>query len=225
VSKDQYTSYNNPADEGPTAAGYASIPLAWLVPGLGHFLIGERARGIIFFATIHLLFAGGVLIGGMRSIKPAEQPIWTYTQYLAGWPMLVYSKLWDNFSRDYLVRPGMRMEDKTPAEREFENNATQRPGIDGQPAGRIQDTKNFIAAHPLFAFHPKVHDMGSVFCGIAGMLNLLVMFDVLLRVTGSVREDPAQARKKQRDAARGTAPAAGPPAALPPASAPGGQTP
>ena len=34
--------------------------------------------------------------------------------------------------------------------------------------------------------------VGSVYCGIAGMLNLLVMFDVLLRITGSSREMPGK---------------------------------
>jgi hypothetical protein len=43
--------------------------------------------------------------------------------------------------------------------------------------------------------------MGAVYCGIAGMLNLLVMFDVLLRITGSDREDPA--KKKREEAAGG----------------------
>jgi hypothetical protein len=201
VPSDQYSSYNAP-DEGPSVAGYASIPIAWLVPGLGHFLIGERARGIVFFLTIHLLFAGGLLIGGMRSIKPAEQPIWTYTQYLAGWPMLVSNKLWDGFQRNYL--PGTNGS-KSAAEIAFDRDAPPVPDLHGEPKERIQYTKDFIAAHPLFAFHPKVHDMGSVFCGIAGMLNLLVMFDVLLRVTGSVREDPAAARRKMREAAKATA--------------------
>ena len=46
------------------------------------------------------------------------------------------------------------------------------------------------------AYHPKVQDIGAVYCGIAGMLNLLVMFDVLLRITGSVREDPLAMKKK-----------------------------
>ena len=55
-----------------------------------------------------------------------------------------------------------------------------------------------LEKYPAFAFHPKVHDMGAVYCGIAGMLNLLVMFDLLLRVTGSQRQDPAAARRNKR---------------------------
>ena len=74
----------SPENEGPTAVGFLALVLAWLVPGLGHMLIGQRARGLIFFATLHLLFAGGMLIGGIRAINPPEQAIWTYTQMLTG---------------------------------------------------------------------------------------------------------------------------------------------
>ena len=34
-----------PAIEGPTATGYLAIILAWAVPGLRHFLVGEECAG------------------------------------------------------------------------------------------------------------------------------------------------------------------------------------
>jgi hypothetical protein len=199
ASDDRYSSYQSrpPEEEGPSVVGYASLPLAWLVPGLGHIVIGERVRGAIFLVTIHLLFALGLLFGGMRSIKPVEQPIWTYTQYLNGWPMLVANHFWEGFAREYLPPPSGG---KSAREIAFDRDAPPRPDINGQPDDRIKYTTDFIAADPAFAFHPKVHDMGAVYCGISGMLNLLVMFDLLLRVTGSQRQDPAAARRHKRAA-------------------------
>ncbi len=218
ANEDRYSSYQSrpPEDEGPSVVGYASLPLAWLVPGLGHIIIGERVRGAIFLVTIHLLFGLGLLFGGMRSIKPPEQPIWTYTQYLNGWPMLVANYYWQGFSRDFLPPPNGG---KSAAEAEFDRSAPPRPDITGDPKDRIKYTKEFIEKYPAFAFHPKVHDMGAVYCGIAGMLNLLVMFDLLLRVTGSERQDPMAARRNKRAAAAEAAQAA---ASATPPPAPGG---
>jgi len=217
ASDDRYSSYQSrpPEDEGPSVVGYASLPLAWLVPGLGHIVIGERVRGAIFLVTIHLLFALGLLFGGMRSIKPAEQPIWTYTQYLNGWPMLVANHFWEGFARDYLPPANGG---KSAAEQEFDKAAPPRPDITGEPKDRIKYTQEFIEKYPAFAFHPKVHDMGAVYCGIAGMLNLLVMFDLLLRVTGSQRQDPAAARRNKRAAVAAEAAPATPSQVQPPAS-------
>ena len=56
-------------------------------------MIGQRTRGILFLVTIHVLFATGMLLAGIRAISPPDQPIWSYTQLLAGWPTwVVYGK-------------------------------------------------------------------------------------------------------------------------------------
>ena len=178
---DRYAAYNprQPEQEGPGPVGYVALVLAWVAPGLGHFVIGEKARGLILGGTVYLLFAAGLFVGGIRAINPQDQPIWTYTQFLIGWPMLVANH-YEHDSRailDDLLR---------------QHSAFANP----------QEAQQVIAANPLMADHPKVRDLGSVYCGIAGMLNLLVIFDVLLRITGSVREDPEALRRQRRAAAK-----------------------
>jgi hypothetical protein len=42
---------------------------AWLLPGAGYWLIGQRGRGILVGATIITLFLAGTLIGGVRAIQ------------------------------------------------------------------------------------------------------------------------------------------------------------
>lgn len=42
---------------------------AWLLPGAGYWLIGQRARAITVGATIITLFLAGTLIGGVRAIQ------------------------------------------------------------------------------------------------------------------------------------------------------------
>ncbi len=213
-SADKYSAYNPaaPVEEGPGPVGYLALVLAWVVPGLGHLLIGQKARGAIFLVTIHGLFGLGLLIGGIRVINPPDQAIWTYTQFLSGWPMILANRLEKN-SRLELgdhTYPDGTTEYKGQLQLLFES---QRPAMipgetEEQRLAREQArTIKFIQDHPSFANHPKIQDLGAVYCGIAGMLNLLVMFDVLLRITGSVREDPAAARKRAREQAK-AAPAA-----------------
>src|SRR5438105_2586832 len=40
----------------------------WLVPGLGYWLLGQRARALTIGITIIALFLGGILIAGIRAI-------------------------------------------------------------------------------------------------------------------------------------------------------------
>ena len=169
-----------------------AIPLAWLVPGAGHMLIGQRTRGIVFCITIHLMFAAGLLISGIRAINPPDQAIWTYTQFMAGWPTLVAWRIEKNsalemndlqkrYLQDY---PGRDSDVRTLSDSNDENarqEARQR---------LIEHSHAFITQNPNFSYVPKVQDVGSVYCGIAGMLNLLVFFDVLLRLFGPPRHAP-----------------------------------
>lgn len=41
----------------------------WLIPGAGYWLIGERTRAGVIFASILLLYLLGLLIGGVRVIE------------------------------------------------------------------------------------------------------------------------------------------------------------
>src|SRR3989304_7422094 len=43
--------------------------LAWLIPGAGHFVIKERNRAIIIFATVVLTLCTGLCIGSIGVIE------------------------------------------------------------------------------------------------------------------------------------------------------------
>ena len=196
-SADRYTAYdpNAPLEEGPGPVGYVALVLAWVVPGLGHMLIGQKLRGAVFLVAIHGLFGLGLLVAGIRAINPPDQAIWTYTQYLTGWPMLVADKVEKN-SRAEL---GDRAAD--PHSNEYRGRLGVVFDQEAPPGGETVAEKQvravaFIKEHPSFAVDPKMQDLGAVYCGIAGMLNLLVMFDVLLRITGSKRENPGKTKAR-----------------------------
>lgn len=45
---------------------------AWLVPGLGHYLMGQRTRGIVLAVSIGLLWLMGLGIGGISVLDPTR---------------------------------------------------------------------------------------------------------------------------------------------------------
>ena len=59
--------------------------LGWLVPGGGHWYIGQGARGAVLCATLVGCFAAGVLIGG-RSTVSRSKPEYLVLQWGAGLP-------------------------------------------------------------------------------------------------------------------------------------------
>jgi hypothetical protein len=47
----------------------AGMLLAWLMPGLGHWLIGRRGKALLFFATITACFVLGMLLAEGRNLS------------------------------------------------------------------------------------------------------------------------------------------------------------
>ncbi len=71
--------------------------LAWLVPGLGHWFIGERHRGAVFFIVITVTFWAGIAVGGVRTtVTPRENGAWIAAQLCAG-PQAVAALYWSNY--------------------------------------------------------------------------------------------------------------------------------
>jgi hypothetical protein len=52
------------ASSTPLRSPILLIPLAWFVPGAGHFLLGRKGRGAIVFATVLATFLVGVAMRG-----------------------------------------------------------------------------------------------------------------------------------------------------------------
>lgn len=79
----------------PPSSFLAAI-LAWVVPGLGHWFLGERQRGAIFFIVITVTFWAGVAVGGVRTtITPKDNGAWIAAQLCAG-PQALAALYWSN---------------------------------------------------------------------------------------------------------------------------------
>lgn len=111
----------------------ALVILAWLIPGAGHFLIGERARGVVIFVVITATFWTGLIIGGAYStVNLTDNFAWFFAQVFAG-------------THTILAMIIRRLPDAMPS-------------------------------------YSKTLDLATIYTGVAGLLNVVVILDVLTRL-------------------------------------------
>jgi len=58
--------------------------LSWLLPGLGHALVGQRGKGILVGAAVLIVFAFGLLVSHGHAVDRAIAPVWWIGQSLCG---------------------------------------------------------------------------------------------------------------------------------------------
>ncbi len=133
-----------------TTLRFAAAVAAWVFPGLGHLLIGQRARGFILMGTIGGLWTLGLLIGGISVIEHRDQDgklrPWFLGQMLLA-PTLPVDYLHLKLRSDHIAEFG-----RLPL--------PDDPTIPYVPAiGRT-------------------HEQGTLYTSLAGLLNLLAILHV-----------------------------------------------
>ena len=135
--------------------------LGWLLPGLGHFVIGQRRRGIVIGVTISLLWLSGLLIGGVNVIDRHRSGIMFGGQILVAPGVVVDFMMKNHFKRERLIQPDGSLGSYAKGKRE------QIPQPD--------------RPHSYEPSYGRVHEHGMLYTSLAGLLNLLAMVDVLYR--------------------------------------------
>lgn len=80
--------------EAPTRAPIGLLAAAWLVPGLGHWILGKRVRAAVFAAVVLAAFITGVLIDGEIGIPRQNNPFsWLATFACVGNGILYLARL------------------------------------------------------------------------------------------------------------------------------------
>lgn len=75
-------------------APFRLLAAAWLVPGLGHWLLGRRLRAVVFFVVIVCAFATGVAVDGeLGTPRPGEPFSWLATIACIGNGLLYLGRL------------------------------------------------------------------------------------------------------------------------------------
>ncbi len=84
--------------------------LSWVFPGLGHFYLGDRTRGMVLLVTITLTFWTGIAIGGVReTVDPQRQKLWFTAQLLTGGNTLS-ALAWHEADRAEQAKQGQALE-------------------------------------------------------------------------------------------------------------------
>jgi hypothetical protein len=127
--------------------------LAWLLPGAGHFYQRRYLKSAIFFIAIMSTFGLGMLVGGGRCVY-------------ASWNQV--EKRWQ-----YALQAGIGLPASPAAYQAYRLSKGQLPAMGGfmaPPAspGVLSDWNAETASG---------FDMGTLYTMIAGLLNILVIFD------------------------------------------------
>lgn len=155
--------------------------LAWLVPGLGHLYQGRTAKGIIFLTCILGTFAYGVFIGGSQvvyaSMRSDNMRLHYLSQVMVGLPAL------PAVVQNYRVERG------------------KAPLWDGwmAPPSTIPRNGRLSELDELHNDPKRDYDMGTTFTMIAGLLNVLAIYDAAKGPMFMPPEEDAKKRKKSSE--------------------------
>lgn len=159
--------------------------LAWLVPGLGHLYQGRRAKGVLFMTSIVGLFAAGMVIGAGKVAYASTLPLTPPGGYAYdGWPFLCQSGI------GAVAIPGWIERARYLADEPPLVAPVLYPPLTGERAlgPQARDQLQSIDQSGNTVFHPdgpakRRYDLGfrfevgMVYTVIAGLLNLLVVYD------------------------------------------------
>lgn len=184
------------SDPSPAPSDTPPWPLtalaAWLLPGLGHFIIGYRRRGLILGVTLLTLFGAGLLIGGVRVVDRERETLWFAGQSLIG-PVAPVIDLY-----------------RRALEGQLSHQVDEHADAVRRELGEYADNDRVLLhmleeSEPVPAYRRslgRVNELGTLYCTLAGVLNLLVILDVIGR-SSSAPIHPAPPPEDQPDTAAG----------------------
>ena len=153
--------------------------LAWLLPGLGHWYQGRRAKAVLFFVMIMGVYVFGLYLGSDREV---------------GWARVVYAS-WredrdafgnvrdDDKRLHYLGQIGIGLPALPALVQAIRMRNDKAPWFDGfmAPPRLDSDTRPVFADQPTVSqLHSRLHrffELGTVYTMVAGLLNIMAIYD------------------------------------------------
>jgi hypothetical protein len=143
----------------PTATGrmiQAGL-LTWILPGLGHYRLGHRGLGIVFFIAITLPYATGLAFGGIKNCVNPWSNRWLFVAEMGTGGYTSVSLLVNRNVGDLDPR---QLEDP-----KFLN--TVSPEL----------RENYLK---YMSYYPE-SDVAQIYLATAGLLNVLAILDAITR--------------------------------------------
>lgn len=162
---------------------FIALILAWLIPGAGHYYIGRKVRGIILLITIAGLFWAGVAMGGVMTVDFHYEKWWFAPQSITGIHGFI------GWYRQEQVYKSLLPDLKNNV---VKNNRVGRPGREQMAKDSQLQQKGLVLATP-------TGDIVRAYTGIAGMLNLLCIFDAVILCFLGFRGEPNREEKIAAD--------------------------
>jgi hypothetical protein len=160
--------------------------LAWLVPGLGHFYQGRNGKGVLFFVCILGTFFYGMYIGGGRVVYASTEDMFSKRFLTERWQYLCQAGVGLPAMPALIQRARVR-DGKAPIFGENLDNKFMRPPYKRSPTGEAfvspdPTSPGRVVEHPdeLAKWNYELDEsfeIGTVFTVIAGLLNILAIFD------------------------------------------------
>lgn len=169
---------DTPHDPGPDASSINLLAggAALLVPGAGQVVRGELKRGVLAGVGVLFLFFAGLFIGGIDVVDSREDRVWFVGQALTGPLAFVVDTVHQSaFKAHDQANPQGPRRSGRPDEHRV-RDAAGRPVW--EPLTREQIDSGM--GPPNVKSVGRVNEVGTLFCTIAGMLNLIIIFDAFI---------------------------------------------
>lgn len=189
---------------GNTVSPFLVGLCAWLVPGSGYFLIGQRARAMVVGISIIALFLGGILIGGIRIMDPPGWGQYGFKDQL----VQQFDRRHQEFSADLTrIEPSSATQAEDP--RDNDRDRTVGSALVVEPVSELSDkpwfvgqilcgpltlatsalsvdlakptTNSAVPQEGVPMSHSRSWEIGALYTAVAGMLNLLAIIDSTYR--------------------------------------------
>lgn len=162
------------------------LAAAWLLPGLGHAVCGHARRGAIVGVAVAVMFFAGLLIGGIDVIDRRNDTLWFAGQAMIG-PIafaLDYAHVDLHRKREeqieqYGVEHDLALDDYDPGDAD---------DFDGPALKAMLDEGYPLAYRTSIG---RVNELGTLYCTLAGVLNLLVILDAVGRAVQEPKLEPS----------------------------------
>ncbi len=161
--------------------GVVAAALAWLVPGAGHLYLGRGHRAIIIFLVITLTFWAGVAMGGVLTVDYYFERWWFLAQMFTGVNGAV---AW--FRQDRLYK---RIVQEHPEIGPLKPAAGPSVPEQQVQVDRVLAEENLAVTSPTDA-------VARAYSGVAGLLNLMCIFDALTLGLMGTRGEPLRRREE-----------------------------
>ncbi|MBI1899772.1 MAG: hypothetical protein HYS13_01500 [Planctomycetia bacterium] len=144
--------------------------LAWLVPGLGHFYQGRRFKAIVFFVCIFGTYSYGLALGEGRVVyAPTRDTGEQFRLNLGGRKLAVG---WRQLQ--FLTQAAVGLPIAPAVAAAYIDPDGSLPLAFGNRWFMPPDTQEL---NELYLLMPRRFEMGTLFTLVAGLLNILAIFD------------------------------------------------